>query len=143
MHAAPRATAAPSPTAAPPDARALSRFGRTVGGAFLVLAAAAWWRGRAATAIACGAIGGALVLAALVAPARLAVVERAWMGLGHALSRVTTPVFMGVVYFGLLTPIAAVLRLVRRRPLAAPPRDASAWVTRPPDARQSDLQRQF
>ena len=38
-------------------------------------------------------------LAALVVPTHLGPVQRAWMGLAHAISKVTTPIFMGVVFF--------------------------------------------
>jgi dihydrodipicolinate synthase/N-acetylneuraminate lyase len=88
-------------------------------------------------------VGAALVALALVAPRALAGVERAWMTLALALSRVTTPLFMGLVYLAVLTPIALVLRLLGRAPLRPPAPGASAWVERPPDARRSDLRRQF
>src|SRR5678815_5074155 len=85
------------------------RFGLTLGGAFLLIALIAWWRERAvATAIA-GGLSGALVLAALLVPTRLGPVERVWMALAHVLSRVTTPVVMAVLYFGLITPIGICL----------------------------------
>ena len=39
--------------------------------------------------------GAARASAALVVPTQLGPVERAWMGLAHAISKVTTPIFMG------------------------------------------------
>jgi hypothetical protein len=60
-----------------------------------------------------------------------------------AISKVTTPVFMGIVYFALLTPLGLVLRLVGHRPLARRRGPATYWLERPAGARRSDLRRQF
>ncbi len=119
------------------------RFGLTVGAAFLVLAGIVWWRGRMLGAVALGILGGLLIIAALALPGRLGPVYRGWMGLALLLSKVTTPIFMGIVYLLVLTPIGLVLRLVGRRPLAQPSPTGSLWVRREPGKRQSDLLRQF
>jgi hypothetical protein len=130
-------------TPAPPTARELRRFALTVGGAFAALAAVARWRGHEAPAAVLGAAGAALALAGLATPARLGGVHRAWMRGAAALSRVTTPFWLGVVYFGVLTPLALAMRLAGRRGLGRPRGAASYWVERPPDRRRSDLRRQF
>jgi hypothetical protein len=65
------------------------------------------------------------------------------MRLALAISAVTTPLLMGVVYFGVLTPLAFVTRLLGWRTFGVPRDAATAWVDRPPDARRSDLRRQF
>jgi hypothetical protein len=122
------------------------RFGLTVGAAFLALGAVAAWRGRPHTALAFGGVGTVLVLAGVVIPGRLGPVFRGWMGLAHLLSKVTTPIFLGVVYFGVFTPVGLVMRLCGRRPLDSkvPAGAASRWIARAADARQrSDMQRQF
>ena len=56
-------------------------------------------------------------------------VQRAWMGLAHAISKVTTPIFMGVVYFLVLTPIGLLRRALGRQAVART-RSASSWMTR-------------
>ncbi len=94
-------------------------------------------------AVAFGILGGLLIIAALALPGRLGPVYRGWMGLALLLSKVTTPIFMGIVYLLVLTPIGLVLRLVGRRPLAQPSPTGSLWVRREPGKRQSDLLRQF
>ena len=120
------------------------RFGLTVGLAFLALAAVAWWRGRIPAEVGFGTLGALLVLAGLVIPTRLGPVLRAWMGLAHAISKVTTPVFLGVVFYGVVTPVAMLMRLFGARPLAQPERGTSGWVARAPEARRRlDMQRQF
>jgi hypothetical protein len=86
----------------------------TVGLAFLVLAALMWWRGHGMALRVTGALGASLVLAGLVVPGYLGPVYRAWMQFALLLSKVTTPIFMGVVYFLVITPIGLLRRLVRR-----------------------------
>jgi len=120
------------------------RFGLTVGGAFLVLSAIAWWRGHPVTLTVLGSLGTVLVLAGLAVPTYLGPVERAWMGLAHAISRVTTPIFMGVVYFLVITPVGALKRLVGRNALHHREHDGSYFHVRPEGSRRSaDLRRQF
>jgi hypothetical protein len=115
-----------------------------VGGVFLVLAAVGAWRGRSYQALVFGGLGTFLVLAGLIMPGRLGPIVRAWLGLGHLLSRVTTPVFLGLVYFLVLTPVGLLMRLFGRQPLDRPARASSWWVSRALDARQrTDMERQF
>ena len=123
--------------------RALRQFGLTVGAAFLVLASLAAWRGRIPAASVTGAAGALLLAFAIVAPSRLHAVHTRWMALAHAMSRVTTPLFMGIVYFGIVTPLGLALRIVRRRGLSPPRSTDSFLVRRPTDHRRSDLRRQF
>jgi Saxitoxin biosynthesis operon protein SxtJ len=117
------------------------KFGFTVGAAFLVLAGIAWWRGHPVTAPVLASLGGLLVLAGLAVPTRLGPVSRAWMGLAHAISKVTTPIFLGVAYFGVITPVGLVRRALGRNPLPRPAAGQSGWAPRA--ATTSDLERQF
>ena len=119
------------------------RFAFTVGGAMLVLAAVVAWRGTRSVAWALGGIGGALMLAGLVAPTRLGPVERAWYGFAAAISKVTTPIIMGVLYFGVVTPAGFVARLFGHNALVRSRGSTSAWVRRAEGQRRSDLERQF
>jgi len=119
------------------------KFGLTVGLAFLALAALVYfWRHRVVTGEVLGAVGALLALAALVVPTRLGPLERAWMGLAKAISKVTTPLFMGVVFFVVVTPIGALMRLVGRRALVHPERDGGFWAP-PASGGRSDIERQF
>jgi hypothetical protein len=114
-----------------------------VGAAFLVLAAVTWWRGHHRVSATMGSVGGTLLVAGMVVPGKLDPVYRAWMGLAHAISRVTTPILMGVVYFIVLAPIAFVMRVFGYDPLRQRRRASSGWQSREPDARRGDLSRQF
>jgi hypothetical protein len=108
------------------------KFGLTVGLAFSALGALALWRGRATVATVLLALGAVLVLAGLVVPTRLGPVERAWMRLAHLISKVTTPIFMGIVYFLVMAPMG----FARRRmgsPIVARSGNDTRWAARTAD----------
>lgn len=119
------------------------KFGLTVGGAFLVITAILWWRGKHGAVPYVGGLGGLLVLAGLAVPTLLGPVYKAWMGLAHLLSKITTPIFMGVVYFLVVTPIALIMRMLGKNPLVHQPQGNGFWFERsdvpPPDR----MERQF
>ena len=120
------------------------RFGLTVGLAFLALAGLAWWRGRAYTCVVFSVLGGALIVGGLLLPAQLGPVYRAWIGLAHLMSKVTTPLFLGIVFYFVLTPVGLLVRLFGSRPLPRPQRGSTAWIPRDPSARRRlDMERQF
>lgn len=120
------------------------RFGTVVGLAFLVLGGVAWWRGRAHLAMVLATVGGLLVMGGLLLPTWLGPVERAWMGLAGLLSKVTTPVFMGMVYFVVLMPVGVVKRLLRQNALVHEPQGGSYWIKRQPGTgSRTDMARQF
>ncbi len=118
------------------------KFGLTVGTAFLVLGGVAQWRDHEAMSFGLWAIGGSLLLAGLLFPARLGPVQRGWMGLAHAISKVTTPILMGIIYFVVLSSMGRVMRLFGRNALTSHHGGDSAWVPRAAGY-QSDLKRQF
>ena len=119
------------------------RFGLTVGGAFLVFAAVAWWRGHPATTTALTALGAGLALAGLAIPTHLGPVERGWMKIAHLISRVTTPIVMGVMYLLVLTPVGLLRRAFGGNPLVHAAHNGSYWKARPEGRRAGNLTRQF
>jgi hypothetical protein len=125
-------------------AREGRRFGLTVGAAFLVFAAIGWWRGGGIATNVFAALGGTLALAGLVIPTRLGPVERGWMALAHAISKVTTPIVMGIMYLLVLTPVGLIRRRVGGNPLAHAVTNGGYWKARPEGKRRSSsLERQF
>lgn len=119
------------------------KFGLTVGAAFLVLGGLVYfWRHHETPGAVLGGLGAVLVLAALAVPAHLGPVQRAWMGLAHLLSRVTTPIFMGIVFFLVMMPIGLLRRLAGKGALVHPERDGGYWAP-PASGGRSDLNRQF
>lgn len=119
------------------------RFGLTVGGAFLVFATIAWWRGHPTTFRVLAGLGGTLAVAGLVIPTFLGPVERAWMRLAHLLSKVTTPIVMGVMYLLVLTPVGFLRRTFGGNPMVHMAQNASYWKPRPEGKRAGNLSRQY
>ena len=116
------------------------RFALTVGLAFSVLGSLAWWRGRTTIGMVLVGIGGSLILAGLLVPGHLGPIYRAWMGFASAISKVTTPIFLGIVYFVPITITGLVMRLLGRNPMRREDVGGSYWVT--PD-QPNDIHRQF
>jgi hypothetical protein len=117
------------------------KFALTLAVAFGVLAGVARWQASPRATLVFGALAGAFALGGLLVPGKLGPVYRAWMGFALVLSKITTPIFMGVVYFLVITPIAVIRRALGGNPLRAH-RGATGWVDRQQSPR-GDLTRQF
>jgi len=97
--------------------RQLRHFGFLVGGIFGVIGL--WpllWRQQSPRAWAL-ALTVLLVLPALVAPRTLGPVYRLWMALGEVLAWINTRIILGVVFYGVVTPIGLVMRLMGHDPM--------------------------
>jgi len=64
------------------------------------------------------AVAGVLAVWALVAPASLRPLYRLWMRLGLLLSRITTPLILGIVFYIVILPVALVMKVVGRDAMA-------------------------
>ncbi len=96
-----------------------------------------WWALGVATAFA---------LVGLAWPERLAVLNRLWTRLGLLLSRVVTPIVLGLVFYVTVTPIGLAMRMLGKDPLRLRPSpDAkSYWIVRePPGPSAPSMTRQF
>ncbi|MEX2150323.1 MAG: SxtJ family membrane protein [Steroidobacteraceae bacterium] len=122
---------------------------RSFGLLFAVVGAlvGAWmlWRGNRFANVAFG-FAALFLVAALAYPRILRPLNIAWMHLGLLLNKVVSPIVMGVIYFGLFTPIAAVMRLRGRDVLQRKfdPARESYWINRdPPGPDGSSFPRQY
>ena len=70
-------------------------------------------------------IFGVLAALALAAPLALKPVYHWWMRFGLLMSRITTPLIMGIVFYLVITPMALVMRLVGKDPMARQLREQS------------------
>ena len=108
-----------------------------------MLGALLWWRGRATPMWGAVGLAGTLALLGLAVPGRLGPFYRAWMRLALLISKVTTPLFMGVVYYAMLTPAGVLRRAFGRNPLEHSDRSGSYWVSRSDGGARRDMERQF
>ena len=126
------------------DNRQLRSFGFTVGGIFAAIGLwpvvvryqdARWW------AVALAVL---LIVPALVFPRSLSWIYRRWMALGHVLGWVNTRIILGLIFYGVVTPIGFVRRLLGRDPMGKElrPDVASYRIPRAPRP-PSHLKRQY
>jgi hypothetical protein len=120
------------------------KFAFTTGAAFLACGGLAWYRGHPGGASALGGIGVALIVSGLMVPTRLGSIRRVWMNVAAVFSRITTPIFMGIVYFGVFAPVSLIIRLHGRNILAHRAGKDGYWIRRKADEDQiRSLEHQF
>jgi hypothetical protein len=56
-------------------------------------------------------LGSVLMVLGVLVPGRLGPIYKAWMAVGYVLGWVNTRLILGVIYYGLLTPMGLVMRL--------------------------------
>ena len=112
---------------------------------FGLIAAYSAWRGGASwpwwTAAA-----GVFAIVTLLMPGVLEPLNRLWMRLAVALSKVVTPVVMAVLFFGTVLPTGLVMRLLRKDLLRLnwDRNTSSYWIERqPPGPEPESLKNQF
>lgn len=86
-----------------------------------------------------------ILITAAWRPAWLSPATRCWLWIGDWLHRIVSPITLGLLYFGIMTPLALALRLGRRDVLKRRFQpDNSYWVDRdPPGPDVAGLPRQF
>ncbi len=124
--------------------RSLRKFGFTLAGAFLVLAALFALKGRNATWIS-GAVGFVLLLLASVAPNALRLFHQAWLSLSIVLGALVTPIVLTFFFVAIVTPIGLLQRLFGKRELDLRFRsgEQSYWTARPASAIPADYEKQY
>ncbi len=118
------------------------KFAFTVGAAFAVFGAISAWRGHQIPPRVLWVLAVALGLAGLLVPGKLGGVYSAWMGMAHRMSKVTTPIAMGAIYFLVMVPTGVLMRLFGHNPLRVREQGGSFWVA-PLKGGRSDLDNQF
>lgn len=92
------------------------------------------------------AVAGLFFAVALIRPALLAPLNRAWTALGLLLHRIVSPVVLGALFYLVLTPTALIGRALGKDPLRLR-RDRAAgsyWIERrPPGPPPQSMQDQF
>ena len=57
-----------------------------------------------------------VAVVAIVIPAALAPFNKAWFQLGLLMGKVVSPIVLGLIFFGMLTPVGIIGRLLGREP---------------------------
>jgi len=88
----------------------------------------------------------AFLAIALIVPRWLAPLNRLWMKFGELLHHIVSPIILGIMFFGVITPVGWLMRLMGKDLLRTKfDRDATSyWIPRePPGPEKSSLKRQF
>lgn len=120
-------------------------FGLVFAGVFLVIAGwplihgvtPRWW------ALGVSAVFGVV---AWVRPVLLARLNRLWMKFGILLGKVISPIALGILFYGVMTPMGAAIRLAGKDPLRLKrdPAADSYWIPRaPPGPPPDSMTNQF
>lgn len=118
-------------------------FAFTLAGAFLVLAGILWWREHETPFQVCAGISAVFFVLGVAVPGQLGPLHRAWMGMALLISRVTTPIFMGIIYYLALTPTGVLRRIFGNDPVRVDREVETYWVRRTDDGSRTDMHRQF
>ena len=97
--------------------KTLRQFGLMVGGIFLFIGL--WpfvWR-QEAVRIWVVVPGGLLAAAGLIVPGVLKHVYRGWMWVGHVMGWINTRIILGVLFYGVVTPMGLAMKLAGRDPM--------------------------
>lgn len=92
------------------------------------------------------AVAGVFLVAALAAPALLQPLNLAWAQVGLAIGKVMNPIVLGVIFFGVITPMAWLLRKAGKDLLHTKlqPEAKSYWIERnPPGPLPETMTNQF
>ena len=88
----------------------------------------------------------AFLALALAVPNLLGPLNRLWLKFGALLHKITSPIILGIMFFGVITPVGFLMRLAGKDLLRMKrdPHCTSYWVRRePPGPEKTSLKRQF
>ncbi len=112
---------------------------------FFLVGTLIWWKGGRVYPWFFGA-SGLVLMVTLSIPRVLTPFNKAWMRLAEVLNRIVSPIVMGVIFFGLITPMALIMRMAGRDSMNRKfDRDVSSyWIRRdPPGPDPTGLPNQF
>lgn len=129
----------------PAAASSARAFGWLMAGVAALVGLWALWKGKAWMPWPF-AIALAFVLATVLRLRVLDGLNRGWMALAVLLGRIVTPLVMGLIYFGLVTPLGLLMRLTGKDPMQRrfDPSASTYWVEREPKGPDpATMERQF
>ena len=86
----------------------------------------------------------AFLLITLIKSDALLPLNKLWMRFGLLLGMIVSPIVLGVIFFGLFTPIAMLMRLSRRDELRLQyAQKASHWISRDEPIKSESFKQQF
>lgn len=100
------------------DAKGLRSFGLTTGAIIAVLFGLFFpWLLEVAIPVWPWMLGSVLAVWGLIHAASLRLIYTGWMKFGLLLSKITTPIVMGIVFYGVILPMGLLMRLSGKDPM--------------------------
>ena len=94
----------------------LVKFGRTVGGVFLLIATIVYIvRDITPAMIVCATVGSLLAIASLTAPMMLRQIYKVWMAVAFVLGWIVSRVILALFFFVIITPVAVAARIAGKK----------------------------
>lgn len=100
-----------------PTTKDLRQFGLIVGGVFSVIGLWPVLFRNEDPRLWALVLGGTLIVLGLVMPQSLKQIHYGWMKIGHVLGTINTRIILGIIYYGLVTPMGMVMRLLGKDPM--------------------------
>jgi ABC-type uncharacterized transport system permease subunit len=119
-------------------------FGVVLAAVFIVLSLSPLRTGGRVRLPALG-VAGVFLVVALVRPALLHTLNKAWTLLGLLLGRIVNPILTAVLFFLVFTPVGFISRFMGKDPLRLKMRETDTyWIRRlPPGPRPDSMSKQF
>ena len=84
------------------------------------------------------------LLITVISPQGLLPLNKLWMRLGLLLGMIVSPIVLGIIFFGLVTPYGAVMRMFGRDELRLKfTKKSSHWISRNESIKSDSLKNQF
>lgn len=96
------------------ELKELRQFGLIVGGVFALIGLWPWLVHGQDLRLWAAGLSVLLIMPALVFPKVLRPVHRGWMFVGHVLGWINTRILLGIVFYGIVTPIGLIRRLFKK-----------------------------
>ena len=120
------------------------KFGWFFTAIFFVAALYSWWIGSSEWLYALSGIGALFFTATVLRADVLLPLNKAWMRFGFILGMIISPIVMGLIFFGIFSPIGILMRIFGRDELQLRLNQrASHWVNREQTARVTSFENQF
>jgi hypothetical protein len=117
------------------------RFGLLFTAVFVLLGAYGWWFNAFEPFLVLSFVGVGLLFGfiSVFSPKILAPLNKAWFYLGRFLGKIFSPIVLGVIFFGILTPVGVITRLFGRDELRLKRSTKETyWVDRSPPGPQAE-----
>lgn len=120
------------------------KFGFFFAALCLIYAAYVHWTGSNSLAYPSAFIGTLFILTAIFAPNSLTRLNKLWMEIGLILGRIISPITLGLIFFGIFTPVSIILKIIGRDELRLKlVQKQSHWITKKNTTFSENFNHQF